>query len=108
MLAPLDRVGIGRHLGRPLLNVLTEVAVLRRLGARFGRFERLAEQLGLHPSVVYIELLVDLVATPLHEPGQRVAISSPTSTAGMDRTGRVGRDELDVDGLTAPDVQPSE
>jgi hypothetical protein len=45
------------------------------------------------------------VAAARQDPGEGVAVAAPPAVADVDRTGRVGRDELDLDLLAMADVR---
>ena len=109
--APLARV-VGRdvvaELGVQLRGhvdeVLALVAVLGRLLAAVARVERVAELVELRARVVQVVLAVHLGALRGEQVRDRVADRDPAPAAGVQRAGRVGRDELEVDraGRRAP------
>ena len=105
LVAPLDRVDVVGHLGRPLADVLALVAVLGELLPAFRADQRAAEDAHLHAAVVQVVLPVDDVAGALEDAGQRVAVGGPPPAAGVERTGRVGGDELDVDPPATAEVE---
>ena len=106
LLAPLAGVGVGRHLRRPVGDVVALVAVLGDGPAGPGGGQRLGEQLDLPAPVVDVVLPVDLVAAPVEDPAQGVAVGRPPSAAGVEGAGGVGADELDVDPLAAAQIGP--
>ena len=104
-LAPLARVGVVGHLRRPVGDVLALVAVLRhRLGPPCRAARESANSSHLPAPVVDVVLPVDLVAAPLEDAAQGVAVGRPPAAAGVERAGGVGADELDVDPLAAAQV----
>ena len=80
-----------------VLDVGAVIAGLRRGASVGGVHDRLAEALHLHAAVVDVELAGHDGALRGQHPGDRVADRGPAGVAQVDRTGRVGRDELDVD-----------
>src|SRR5690606_6186785 len=66
--------------------------------------DRLAEATDLPAGVVDVVLAGDLVAAALEQPAERVAVGGEPAVADVDRPGRVGRDELDLDALALPEV----
>ena len=103
--APLERIDIGGHLGRPIPDVLALVATLRYGRSRLPSSERLTEAHHLHAAVVDVELAMHDVARAAEHPCQRVAICRPAGVSGMQRTGRVGADVLDVHRSTMADLE---
>ena len=101
---PRHRLGRARHLCRPLGDVVALVAVVGQLVTRRSGHERRAEQLGLHASVVHVELAVHGPSAAGEEPAQRVAVGRPAGVTGVERTGGIGRDVLDVDRPPGTDV----
>ena len=77
--------------------VLALVAVLGRLAAVVAREERRAEQVELVAGVVQVVLAVHVGALRGEQVRDRVADGDPAAAARVQRTGRVGRDELEVD-----------
>ncbi len=63
-----------------------------------------AEGADLSPCVVDVVLAGHLVAAAGEHPGQGVAVAAPPAIAHVDRSGRVGRDEFDLDLLAVTDV----
>ncbi len=106
--APLDRVGVVGHLRRPLADVLALVAILRQVGAGLAGGQRCREQLHLHAAVVEVVLPVGDVAAALEHVAERVAVGGPAAAARVERAGRVGRHELDVDPQASTEVGTGE
>ena len=95
---------LGEHLLRDVVDVRALVAVLRhRLALRPG-LDRGAELVHLRPAVVDVELPLHAGTGRVEHPGQRVADRGPPGVAEVQRPGRVGRDELDVDPLAGERV----
>ena len=106
---PLGR----RHVGEPralhreeLVGELDQVGAVvallgdRRLAAHallHPRPQRLAEAHDLAPRVVHVELARDRVALPLEQRAHAIAQRRAAPVRHVQRPGRVGRDELDVD-----------
>ena len=87
----------GEHLGGDLVDVRAAVAVLRhRLALRAGE-QRAREPVDLRAVVVEVVLPRHLGAGGLQHPRERVADRRPAHPADVDRAGRVGGDELEVD-----------
>ena len=99
--AGVDALGHGCG---PLGHVVAVVSVGRGLVAVSASRERGCEQVDLATSVVHIELPAHPVAATLQKPAQRVAVGGPASMAGVQRTGGVGRNELDAHTTPRPDV----
>ncbi len=97
------RVGLDDFTGE-LVNVLAVVAVVGNRLTDSRRLEGRAEALHLHAAVVDVELAGDLRPGGRQHPADRVANRRPASVAKVQRTGRVGRDELKVDLLAAQGV----
>src|SRR6202011_5751560 len=53
----------------------------------------------LAPGLVDVVLARDVEAASLEQPGDGVAVGGPPAVADVDGSGRVGRDELDLDPL---------
>ena len=104
-------LGFGLNTGGDLVDVGTLVAVARGFGLVTG----LAEVVGLSPSgdqrlgeaVDLLAVVVEVVfahhlgTVGLEHAGHGVADGSPTSAADVNRTGGVGGDELEIQGLAA-------
>ncbi len=82
---------------RDVVDVLTAVAVLRGWLAEVGRDERASEAVDLRPVIVEVVLARDEAALGLEDASERVADRRPARAADVNRSGRVGRDELEVD-----------
>ncbi len=67
-----------------------------------AQVQRAGERLGLGAAVVDIVLAGDGVAGMRQDAGQGVAEHGPADMADMQRAGRVGRAELDIDALPLP------
>ncbi len=108
-LAPHERIGVVGHLGRPLDDVLAGVAVLGQRRTGLAGRQRRREVGHLGAAVVEVVLTRHLVArTGLEHPGQRVAVGCAPPVAGVQGTGGVGADELDVDRRAVAQVEPGE
>jgi hypothetical protein len=83
-----------------LADVLPGVAVVWRRLVPCGREQRAGEPVDLRTGVVEVVLRGHIGALGAQQPGQRVADGGPAHPADVDRTGRVGRDELQVHPLT--------
>ena len=97
---------LGSHAFGHLDEVLTLVPALRQLRTPGPRQEGRAEGVELGARVVEVVLAVDLGALGRQHVGDRVADRHPAAAAGVQRSGRVGRHELEVDptprqGMTA-------
>ena len=97
-------VGQVEHVGplgddglRDLDDVLAAVAVLGGGLAAGARQQRPGEPVDLRAVVVEVVLPGDLGAGALEDPAQGVADRGPPGAAEVDRAGRVGGDELQVD-----------
>ena len=104
LLAPLEGVGVGGHLGGPVAHVLAVVAVLGRLlalgpGRQRGR---VVEHLGA--AVVQVVLAGDHVAGALEQPHHGVAIAGVAAVASVQGAGGVGAHPLDVDAAALAEV----
>ena len=88
---------VGRELRGQLLDVVAPVAVLGDLGAVAPRQDREPEVEHLRPEVVEVVLAGDLVADGGQHARQDVADEGATRVADVERPGRVGAHELDVD-----------
>ena len=103
---PLARV-VGRHVVTQLLvqlgghvdEVLPLVAVFRRCLAAVPGVQRVAEGRQLIAGVVQVVLAVHDRALRREQVGDRVAHCHPAPAARVQRSGRVGGDELEVDPL---------
>src|SRR6266542_3036951 len=84
---------------RQFLDVLAEIAVLRRLLAPPPGLDGGTEALDLQPGVVVVVLALDLVAREGQEPRDRVAEGAVPSCGDRNRARRVRRDHLDLDAL---------
>ena len=71
--APLERVGVVGHLGRPLDDVLAGVAALGQRLAPLAGDQRGREQLHLRAAVVEVVLALDRPAGPLAAAGRRAS-----------------------------------
>src|SRR5690606_17410585 len=88
---------VGDDRGSDVVDVLAAVAVLRRvLEAGTGK-QGAGEPVDLGAVVVEVVLAGDVGAGGLEHPGQGVPDGRPPHPADVDRAGRVGRDELEVD-----------
>ena len=105
--APLQRVGVGRHLSRPVHDVLPVIAVVGNFPSGGPGGQRGGEALHLDTAVVDVELARHLVAAPLVEAGHRVAVAGTTTVPGVERPGRVGAHELHDDLGPGPVVVPA-
>ena len=86
-----------QDLRRDVGDVAARVAVFRG-GLAFGRGDqRVGEPVDLGAVVVEVVLAYHVGALRRQQPAQRVADGGPAGAADMDRPGRVGRDELQVD-----------
>ena len=94
----LERVGrLRQHLRGDVVDVAARVAVLGG-GLAFGRGDqRAGEAVDLGAVVVEVVLAHHVGALRGQQPAQRVADGGPAGAADVDRPGRVGRDELEVD-----------
>ena len=91
---------LGQHRPDDLADVFAGVAVLGgRLAPRGGE-QRVGEPIDLRARVVEVVLGADRGALGAQQPGQRVPNGRPPYPADVDRPGRVGRDELEVDALS--------
>ena len=88
------------------LDVLAGVAVRRGRPALGGRLDRFAEAVDLDAGVVDVMLAGDVGPGRREDPAERVADGRPPGVPEVDRTGRVGRHELEVDLLLGEDVAP--
>src|SRR5690606_27169154 len=86
------------------LDEAARVAALGQRPARPAGQDGLAEAADLPAGVVHVVLAGDLVAAALAQPAERVAVGGAPAVAGVDRPGRVGRDELDLDSLAVAEV----
>lgn len=98
---------LGNDLRRQIDDVAAVVAVLRgRLPhSRIG--DGRPEVVHLHATVVDIELTGDLSPGGLQDPSDGVADGGPTGVTEVERTGRVGGDELDVEATSLQPVRGS-
>ena len=96
------RTSVG-HFGGELLHVLAAVAVLGKLGAVPPRQDREAKVDHLGPEVVEVVLALDRVADRGQDPGEHVPDERASRIADVQRAGRVGADELDVDAASIAD-----
>ncbi len=85
-------------------DVAAAVAVLRRGLAGVRGDEAAREAVDLRAVVVEVVLAGDRRALRLQDAGERIADGSPPGAAEVDRTGRVRRDELEVDDLVGARV----
>ena len=104
---------LGPELGGQVGDVGALVAVGRRLGrpaqqAQVGRLDAGPELVDLAAGVVEVVLALDLVAGGGEQVGQGVAGRGEAGVADVQRPGRVGRDELDVDPLPVAEVDGAE
>ena len=88
------------HLARHVDHVLAVIPVLGRLFATESGDQRSGEGVELVPRVVQVVLAVDLGSLRGEEVRERVADRHPTRAAGVDRPGRVQRDELEIDPIS--------
>ena len=91
--SPSSACSNGRHVDE----VLALVAVFGRLPALVARVERVPELAELLAGVVQVVLPVHRGALRGEEVGDRVADRDPATPARVQRPGRVGRHELEVD-----------
>src|SRR5581483_2433371 len=97
-LRSLDQLG-------EVVNVAAGVPALgRRLPQRTGD-DRVREVVHLDAAVVDVELAGDLGAGSAEHPADRIAQDGPPGVTEVQRSGRVRRDELDVDLLAAEHVR---
>ena len=92
---------VRRQLAREVVHVVAVVPVLRDGFAAADRDHARPEVAHLHPEVVEVVLARDGLPTGLEQPAEQVADERPTRVADMQRPGRVGRHELDVDSAWA-------
>ncbi len=96
-------LGRGQNFGRQLLghvvDVVAVVAVLGDLAAFANGHDRCAEILHLAAEIVEVVLALDLMAGGRQDAAQEIAGEGAPSIADVERPGRVGRHELDVDVL---------
>ena len=85
----------GHRLG-DLADVLARIAVVRRCVLPRRREQGAGESVDLRAGVVEVILRDDLGILRAEDPGQRVTDRSPPHPADVNRSGRVGRDELKV------------
>ena len=85
------------NIGRQRDDVFALVAVLGRLLTARAGLNRNAKRANLRAGVVDVVLAMNLVTDEAEEARQRVAIDGIARSADVDRAGRVGADELDVD-----------
>ena len=90
---------LGEHLRGDVGDVVARVAVLGRGLALGGGDQRVGEAVDLGAVVVEVVLADDTGALGGQQPAQRVADGGPAGAADVDRAGRVGGDELEVDVL---------
>ena len=107
LVTPLQRIHVGRHLGGPVHDVPTVVAVLRDLPTGGTGGQRGGELLHLDAAVVDVELPLHLVAAPFVEARHRVAVAGSPAVAGVQGTRRVGAHELDDDPRSGTGVEPT-
>ncbi len=108
LVGQIRRLGVvGDDRGRDLGDVLPGVAVLGRRLVTCGGEQRPAVPVDLGAVVVEVVLPADLVAAGLEQSREAVADRGPAGTGQRHRTGRVGRDELDVDLLLAALLGPA-
>ena len=101
----LEDAGVlGDHALGQVGDVAAVVAVLGDRLPERGRLDRGAEEVHLVAAVVDVELAGHLGARGLQDPRERVAHHRPAGVPEVQRPGRVGRDELDVDPLPAQGV----
>ena len=98
---------LGAHPRGHVHEVLTLVAPLGELGATGAGLERRGERVELSSRVVQVVLAVHLGTLGREHVRDRVADGDPSTAAGVQRTGRVGRDELEVDPASCEGVAPS-
>ena len=101
-----------QQLGRGVLQVFAVIAALGNLRLTADRLlharpERLREPGDLHAGIVDVELARDRVTGPLEQRRDAVAQRRAAAVADMQRTGRIGRDELDVDPSPRADGGPT-
>src|SRR4029077_3235583 len=95
---------VARHL-RQLDDVLARVAAFGRLLAVQPRVDRRAEATGLRVVGVHVVLALDVVASELEHPADRVAQDRSAAVSDVQRTGRVDARELDLETLALPRVR---
>ena len=94
---PFERVGVGRHLTGPRMDVRAVVTVLRDRFIGLCGGERPGVVGHLHAAVVDVGLTGDAETASFLETGDRVAVASTATMPGVQRLVRVGRDELNVE-----------
>ena len=101
---PLARVlgtdvvaALGAELVREIDEVVALVALVGRLLAAVARVQRVTERRELVAGVVEVVLAVHVRALRREQVRDRVAHGDPAPATGVQRAGRVGRDELEVD-----------
>ncbi len=109
--ALVDRQGrelrvLGRDQGAHLDDVVALVPVRRHRQPGGRGSERGAEPVHLHAAVVDVELPGHHGAGRRQHPGHRVAHRRPAGVPQVQRPGRVGRDELEVDPRPVQRVRP--
>ena len=102
-----------RKLSRELDHVLPAIPVLGELGGTSAqgavpREERPPEVVHLVADVVDVILADDLVAGELQDPREGVPYGGAAAVADVKRSGRVGRHELEVDGLPLAGLRGAE
>ena len=98
---------------RDLADVVAAVAVLGELAGLAqqllrARAHRDREVLDLLAGVVVVELARDVCALPFEQPGDRIAERRLAAVPDVQRTGGVGRDELDHDALAGEGLAAAE
>ncbi len=98
---------VGRHRRREVGHVLAVVAVVRYRLAVPGREHRLAELAHLGTEVVEVVLARHPLAARLEHAAEEIADERAPRVADVQRPGRVGRHELDVDGARLVGLEPA-
>ena len=91
------RPDVGRELGREVGHVVALVAVLGERLAAMQRRDGCAEDADLAARIVEVVLARDALAAGLEDAAEQVADERAARVADVQRPGRVGRHELDVD-----------
>ena len=73
------------------------------LAAAAGEQAR-SECADLAAGVVHVVLAIHVPARTRHHPGEGVPVRTPPAVADVERAGRVGRDELDLNPLAVPEI----
>ena len=98
LLGQVEQPGrLGEHPLRDRLDVVALVPVLGHRPAERDGLQAAGEPLDLRPGVVHVVLAAHVGAAGLQQPGDGVPDRGPPRGPEGDRTGRVGRDELQVE-----------